>query len=424
MFILFCKKTKGYNYLIFHSLVILMSGKKKIVYLIYSTNIGLGGHYYSLLALSNSLRFDNDISIINIGYLFSKALENQQFKTYFIKHRNLITTCILLKRLIEKLKPDIIHSFDPPSLALLKLIMRKKKLKHIHTHCGGPNPKFFPTIKNLILFSQENYQFFKKNKCYHDSNIYLIPNRVLPIKTDSKRINMLLNEANFEFPIFLRICRINQYYIQSLIQSIKLVEKLRNRGIKANLIIIGVPLARDVLKFIKKYENNYIKIFIQENFTINANELIDIADFVIGTGRSLMEGAYFSKVILVPQKDKFVPLLVDNETFKTSFDVNFSERTRYNKYNEEINFNKIVQCIEDEIEYKKLARFIKSKSEIYFEISNKIKLYKKIYKKIESDYINHKRFGLLREIHKIMLYLYYSELFFVKLNKIIRWAKT
>ena len=72
-----------------------MTEKNKIVYLIYSTNIGLGGHYYSLLALSNSLRFDNDISIINIGYLFSKALENQPFKTYFIKHHNLIRTKFL-----------------------------------------------------------------------------------------------------------------------------------------------------------------------------------------------------------------------------------------------------------------------------------------------------------------------------------------
>ena len=397
-----------------------MSYKKKIVYLIYSTNIGLGGHYYSLLALSNALQFDNDISIINMGYIFSKTLENQQYKTYFIKHRNLITTCILLKRLIEKLKPDIIHSFDPPSLALLKLIMRKKKLKHIHTHCGGPNPNFFPTTKNLILFSQENYQFFKRKKCYHDSNISLIPNRVYPIKTDSKRINMLLNEVNFEFPTFLRICRITQFYIQSLNQSIKLAEKLRNRGIKANLIIIGVPIEKDVLKYIKRYENNYIRIFTQEKYTVNANELIDIADFVIGTGRSLMEGAYFSKVILVPQKNKYIPLLIDNETFKTSFDVNFSERTRYKK---EINFNKIVQCIEDKIEYNKLARFIKNKSEIYFEISSKIKLYQKIYNKMESDYINHRRFGLLREIHKIILYLYYSKIIFVKLNKIIRWAK-
>ena len=113
-----------------------MTYKKKIVYLIYSTNIGLGGHYYSLLALSNSLRFDYDISIINVGYIFSKALENQQFKTYFIKHRNLITTCVLLKRLIKQLKPDIIHSFDSTSLTLLKLIMRKQKFKHIHTQCG------------------------------------------------------------------------------------------------------------------------------------------------------------------------------------------------------------------------------------------------------------------------------------------------
>ncbi|GAH34526.1 unnamed protein product, partial [marine sediment metagenome] len=47
-----------------------MSDRKKIVYIIFSNNIGsgAGGHYYSLKTISNSLRFDNDISIINIGF--------------------------------------------------------------------------------------------------------------------------------------------------------------------------------------------------------------------------------------------------------------------------------------------------------------------------------------------------------------------
>ena len=400
-----------------------MSDKTKIVYIIFSKDIGLGGHYYSLKALSNSLRINNDISIINIGYLFSKALKNQPYKTYFIKHRNLINSCILLKRLIEMLEYDVIHSFDPPSLTLLKIIMRKQKIKHIHTHCGGPNPKFFPFVKNLILFSQENYLFFKRKKEFNGSNIFLIPNRVLPMQPDEKRINMLLSELNFKFPIFLRICRIDKFYIRSLIQSINLVQNLRNRGIEANLLIIGSPIDIDVLEFIKKYENNYIKIITKEKYTINANELIKMADFVIGTGRSFMEGAYLSKVMLVPQKNKDIPLLIDRETFKTAFDVNFSERTSYQNYNEEKNFNKVIQCINDEKLYKELSSFIKNKSEKYFKITSKIELYNEIYNNLEADYLNQKNFGLIREIHKIMLELYNSNLFFVNLKKIIRWIR-
>ena len=141
-----------------------MPKKKKILFIIFKNNTGLGGHFYSLKALSNSLRIDNDVSIINIGYSFSKAFKNLPFKTYFIKHQNMISSCVLLKRLIEKLEPDVLHTFDPPSLTFLEIIMRKQKIKHIHTHCGGPNSKYLPYVKNLVLFSQENYLYFKKKK--------------------------------------------------------------------------------------------------------------------------------------------------------------------------------------------------------------------------------------------------------------------
>jgi len=354
-----------------------MTEKNKIVYIIFSNNIGsgVGGHYYSLREISNSMRDNNEISIINIGFFFSKVLKDQPFKTYFIKHHNLIRTCVLLKRLIEKLKPDILHTFDLASLTLLKIIMTKKKIKHLHTVCGGPNPKYFIFTQNLVVFSQENYEYFKRNTKFNDVNIFLIPNRVLPIKSDFKRISMLLREVNIEFPIFLRICRINDKYIGSLIQSINLVKNIRKKGIDVNLLIIGVPDKRKVLEFIKKYENAYIKIVTQEKYTLNANQLIEAADFMIGTGRSFMEGAYFSKVMLVPQRNQNIPLLIDKETFEVAFKVNFSERTIYEDYDDPINYNKVIQCIENKGSYEKLSSFIKNKSKKYFEISTKRDFY-------------------------------------------------
>lgn len=385
-----------------------MTEKNKIVYIIFSNNIdsGVGGHYYSLREISNSMRDDNDISIINIGFLFSKVFKDQPFKTYFIKHHNLIRTCALLKRLIEKLKPDILHTFDLASLTLLKIIMTKKKIKHIHTVCGGPNPKYFIFTQNLVVFSQENYEYFKRNTKFNDVNIFLIPNRVLPIKSDFKRISMLLREVKMEFPIILRICRINDKYIGSLIQSINLVKNIRKKGIEANLLIIGVPDKRKVLEFIIKYENTYIKILTQEKYTLNANQLIEAADFVIGTGRSFMEGAYFSKVMLVPQRNQNIPLLIDKETFEAAFKVNFSERTIYEDYDDPINFNKVIQCIENKGSYEKLSSFIKNKSKKYFEISTKRDFYNEIYTNLEPYYLNQNMISLLKESSKIIKILY------------------
>jgi len=385
-----------------------MSDRKKIVYIIFSNNIGsgAGGHYYSLKVISNSLKFDNDISIINIGFFFSKILKNQPLKTYFIKHQNIIKSCVILKRLIEELKPDIIHTFDLASLTLLKIIMRRQKRKYIHTLCGGPNPNYYLFTPNIILFSQENYIFFKRYNKFSDSNLFLIPNRVLPIKPDFKRINILLSELKFKSPIFLRICRISKAYIKSLIQSINLVQHIRKKGIEAFLLIIGSPDDKDVLKFIKKYENNYIKIFTQEKYTLNASQLIEAADFVIGTGRSFMEGSYFSKVMFAPQRNQSIPLLIDKETFKTAFKVNFSERTLYESYNEKGSFNKVMQCINNKNLYKELASFIKYKSKKHFEILSKKDRYNEIYNNLEPDYLNPKIISLLRESQKIIKILY------------------
>ena len=131
---------------------------------------------------------------------------------------------------------------------------------------------------------------------------------------------------------------------------------------------------------------------------MNANELIQIADFVIGTGRSFMEGAYFRKVMLVAQNNERIPLLIDRETFKTALNVNLSDRTRYQNYSEEINLTKIIQCIKEEKLYKELAGFIKNKSEDHFEISSKTESYNEIYNNLEPDYLNLKNFNILREI--------------------------
>ena len=122
-----------------------------------------------------------------------------------------------------------------------------------------------------------------------------------------------------------------------------------------------------------------------------------------------MEGAYFNKVMLVPQKNGRIPLLIDKETFKTAFDVNFSERIRYQSYNEKINLKKIIQCINDKKSYKELATFIRNISKKNFEISSKIEVYNEIYNNLKPDYLNLKNFSLLREFFTCIFKFYFED---------------
>ena len=166
---------------------------------------------------------------------------------FIYKYFNFIKIQQNILDIIQEYQIDRIHCFDDRAY----LFIRNYRFKNIPvalTKCGGPNPKYFPKVDNLILFSEENKLSFKNRQGY--KNTYLIPNRILPFSPDIKKVDNLKKKLNIEddFKVFLRIARISHYYKESIFQSIRLVEKIP----EATLIIVGQVIDEEVLNQIKE----------------------------------------------------------------------------------------------------------------------------------------------------------------------------
>lgn len=349
---------------------------------------GRGGHYYSLKTTFEEVNKQFDCIIINVGRRKSPVIDSINGKIFNItyKHFNPVKIFFQIKKIFDMEKPDVIHSFDVNALFFARLFGFVYKTPRVHTKCGGPNPpRFYPYVKNFIFYSQENYDFFKKSKKFSESNLYLIPNRIAIIEQDFKRINEIKLLIKPESKVFLRIARLSSYYQDSIFQSINLIKLLNQEKISSQLIIIGTNQDDQLYKELSQKKDDNVIILTDDYFTLNASELIDISDFVIGTGRSFMEAASRGKVLLAPLQRSDIPLLITKINFREVMSKNFSERTSISNYNKNENLNEIINAIQLNEKYDELSFFIKAMSSEYFEIQNTAVLFKKIYSTVRHE---------------------------------------
>lgn len=339
-----------------------------IVFLISSINTeGNGGHYYSLIETVKNLQNEHNCEVINIGTQKSKALINQDyFNVTFFDSSNFsffnVYRQVNLYCLHKKI--DVIHSFDSLAFLWARLLSNKIKCKLVLTKCGGANLFYYPFCSNTICYSLENYKFFKNLKKYKETQLYLIPNRISEFPDDEiriKKLNDLIKKEHHNLFKFLRILRISSYYEKSLMQLIDLVQKLNSLKVRCVLIIIGTIDDQRIVDNVKRMKLDYIYLINEDLFTINAKEVINYVDGVLGTGRSFMESASKSKILLSPISQGQFPMLISENNFETAFEYNFSERISIFNYSYLENFNEIDAMLSDDntrINLKKLSRSI------------------------------------------------------------------
>jgi hypothetical protein len=380
----------------------------KIAFVIASINSksnGLGGHYHSLLETVEQLSAHHDVFIINVGNNPAKALEDTKFKLFSIIEKG-YAICRTYKKIISILKdekPDILHAFDSSAYYWVRLAGHKLKIPFCITKCGGVNPVYFPYAKNLVLFSTENLNFFKSKKIFKDSNLSLIPNRIKEFDDDINRIEEIINRIEkFKNAFkFLRITRIGKYYHNSSLQLINLVNKLSNDGIKCCAIFIGTVEDEHYLKELKEQGNGNCFFFSEPEFTKNAKTLINVADAVLGTGRSFMEAAAKEKLLLSPVQNSSTPALITQENFKTAFYYNFSERITIENFNESFNYNQIKNIIQNKEKQKVQVSFSGEIFKEYFDAKRIGVKYEKVYANAQKTKTPKKRIDWL--LHTLFL---------------------
>jgi glycosyltransferase involved in cell wall biosynthesis len=341
-----------------------------------------GGHYYSLRTIANALSEQAEVAICVIGLNESPVLKDLPFQTVYIPFNglNYISVCNKVNKLCKDFLPDVVHTFDTYSLCFAQSMSLRHDIPLFYTKCGGPNPKrFFSFVKNLIVFHLENKDYFLQSEEFNYLNIFHIPNRIDSIVPDQGRIGELKKTHPGGFT-FLRISRIGSHHEESLIQSINLINALNEEGLSVNLLIIGTIEDQGIYQKLTDLASGPFITFITDKYyTLNANTLIDIGDFIIGAGRSLMEAASLGKVLLTPAKNSKFPVLVQPEIFDELFYYNFSDRTVLKNFSESDNYALIRDLVKNNKKQAEYVNYSFHYFKQYFDVKKVIKEYLTIY---------------------------------------------
>jgi len=369
-----------------------MPKREKVMYLITKNTQGRGGHYYSLKTTVKALSNIVDSYVITISKVETSVVDDPNIERMVIYCNgwNFFKTMLTLIKITKKEQPDVIHAFDSAVLLFARILSFVFKLPLLYTKCGGKNPTgFYPYARDIIVYSYENLHFFTSENKLKNTNFYFIPNRVATIKSDNRRILLIKEKLDKTKKVFLRIARFGPAYKKSILQSIDLIKFLTDRQIDAQLVLIGIiqdkKVYDEITEYIDKHQKLNIYVFTNNEMTVNASELIDIADCVIGTGRSLMEAASKSKVLLTPVEDSTLPVLVTQKCFNSFFATNFSPRNQLGKELIQENKQNIIALFKSPDFFQKQQEFSKKIYEQYFDIDTKHEEYNKVYESISYD---------------------------------------
>jgi len=291
---------------------------------------GKGGHYHSLSTIGEALDDPFKIEAFSFGQQPSQVLQDRRIYKDHI-YIDKVTDLLSYNRhneLIDSIRSaDVVHCYDKESLIQGAKLARHFNKPLAFTRCGGKNPlTYFPFVPNAVFFSKENLSYFKERRLTGD-NAHVIQNRIKRVKSDQRRIELLKQRYSIlDEPVVLHIARFSRQYQFSHLQAIDFAKHLRGRGVKCKLLLIGHDIDHDVTALIRESIEKDDHLITEPAFCRNANELIDVADYVVGQGRVIMEAAQFGKQLYVTTLNHDLPVLVTDRNIETFLYYNMTGR--------------------------------------------------------------------------------------------------
>ena len=175
------------------------------------------------------------------------------------------------------------------------------------------------------------------------------------------------------------------------------------------LIVIGV--IEDItifneIKDIVDQEGLPVEFFTSPEYTKEASRFLYLADAVFGTGRGAMEAMSMGLPVFAPLKDRDYPGFINEKTFDSLLDRNFSGRGEIDFYTNEELLNDTKKLVTDKQFYIVACEYSLSVGRKYFLITEEVKeKYFTIYKNLKLR----KRKDLIRK--NIIAILYYLNVY-------------
>jgi glycosyltransferase involved in cell wall biosynthesis len=361
--------------------------RMRVMFLITAQSTGLGGHLFSLRSLVGALGEHVDCSVVNVGTVPAEPLKSLSVPCaeVLFDRPKILARLGALSRIVRRFEPDVLHAFDANSFFFARVVGWRFNKPVVHTKCGGANPveSYFPRAENLVLFSVENQEFFAAHPKHREARIKLIPNRVDEVKQNPTRIARVREGLVPGALLFLRIGRLAPAYEPAALQTIALVKRLYQDGIRASFVQIGVVHVRESAERIRAALGEEDRLLTEPEYTRNASEMIDAADFVVGTGRSFMEAASRRRVLLAPLADGEHPALVTPGNWSALFRTNFSPRGEIPGFDIEQNYHAILEAARSPERRDELAAFSRGLFDEHFSIRAAVPTYLQLYRDVK-----------------------------------------
>lgn len=367
--------------------------ERKRVKVLFVTDVGdttgIGGHLYSVQSLVEALSRRVECVVTSLGSMVSPALAALDCPQHRVAFARDILRRAELARFLEiarREKPDVIHAFDPIACAFARVAARRLGCGLLLTKCGGPNPaaraypwSYFPRVPRLVVFSEENEQYFKTRRGFRGTRIWRIPNRIGAVRENPDKVARLRARLDPAQAVLLRIGRISPSYGRTAEMSIRLVKRLVADGIPVQLVFLGAVQNEAAARSIVDRLGSHGTVISDPDLVAQASAVLDAGDLVVGTGRGLMEAAARGRILLLPARSGQLPALVDESNWREFFDANFSERSRVAAWDEERNYANIRRALTDPDYRRQLSEFSRKLYEDQFALDRVLDLYLSIY---------------------------------------------
>lgn len=305
-------------------------------------NTGNGGHYRSLLSYYAQLNLIADeVGLMHYNEKDFSILDDKAINLF----KDIKNTKKFRKKASQVLKNDswtaIISFGESLQSRLLRYYCWVNKIKYIQVIAGGPN-RFLPlNFTNCIYYTPENLN----NTRDFTPNKFLVSNRIDDYSLDYNLIDQLeLKYPKKQFNI-LRVSRICESYLQTFISAINLHKFLKLKGINVQTHIVGHIQEKWVYDLILDHIGDLkdIEVIVDDKFTNDVKKIITYYNIAIGVGRGFGEAACKNLLVFGYNSLSELPVVINEDTYDSLRNANFSPRAKVSKTFEVKNFMKLFE---------------------------------------------------------------------------------
>lgn len=301
--------------------------------------------------------------------------------------------CNDISRITLQHSIDLVHCFDGLAIAQVLWACKSLRLRCFFTLCGGPPQKRMLSVKPTISLSEEGRDRLLQITKLQKEDIKVIPARIELSNntTDSDESTLHFFRNKYALPsdvrIVLRIARIGPAYISSILQAIDSVERLYCEGRPVRFVHIGYVQDPDLYRILVQ-KIDLVNARCRAKIAISAqdeaqyaNKYINLADVVIGVGRSAFEAMSQKKPVIVVGKDSFAGTVCP-ETVNTLAYYNFSGRNASSMtYDASVLqlTTALRQLLKNDDYYKSIATFGRHYVEKNLDVRKAVEEYEQVY---------------------------------------------